>query len=99
MNSFTGQGFSQMLTYVQPNRPEWCELKTPVIIDVTDAIMRPAVDPHRDVLQKIVRGGTLETGPFPIGQDACGRFVEIGNCMTDIRPGHRPKASNEKGNL
>ena len=82
MNSFTGQDFSQMLTFVQPNFPECRELKTPVIVD-----------------RKIVRGGTLETGPFAIGQDACGRFFEIGSCMTEIRPGHRLKASNEKGKL
>ena len=82
MNSFTGQGLSQMLTYVQPNLPEWRERETPVIVD-----------------QKIVRGGTLETGPFTIGQDACRRLIEIDSCMTDIRPGQKPKASDEKGNL
>ena len=87
MNSFAGQGSIQTLTFVQPNLLEWRERKTPVIVDATDAIVRPIAASTCDVDQKIVRGGTPETGTFTIGHEAVGRVVEIGSGVVDIRPG------------
>lgn len=87
MNSFANQASIQTLTFVQPNLLEWRERKTPVIVDATDAIVRPIAASTCDVDQKIVRGGTPETGPFTIGHEACGRVVEIGSGVADIRPG------------
>jgi threonine dehydrogenase-like Zn-dependent dehydrogenase len=69
---------------------EWHEDPTPVLVDASDALVRPIAVSTCDLDQAIIRNPKPIPGseqPFAIGHEGVGEVVEVGAAVTALRPG------------
>jgi threonine dehydrogenase-like Zn-dependent dehydrogenase len=69
---------------------EWHDDPTPVLVDASDALVRPIAVSTCDLDQAIIRSPKPIPGseqPFAIGHEGVGEIIEVGGAVTGLRPG------------
>jgi threonine dehydrogenase-like Zn-dependent dehydrogenase len=69
---------------------EWHDDPTPVLLDASDALVRPIAVSTCDLDQAIIRSPKPIPGseqPFAIGHEGVGEIIEVGGAVTGLRPG------------
>jgi threonine dehydrogenase-like Zn-dependent dehydrogenase len=81
----------RQLTFIQPKAPlEWQEVAEPRIENPEQAIVRPLAVASCDLDCAVVHGNTpWRKGPFAFGHEFVAEVVEVGEAVTDFKPGDR----------
>lgn len=77
------------LHFISPGQLAWRDVPEPVLIEPGDALVRPIVATTCDIDPLIISGRAPLPGPFPIGHEAIGEVVAVGDDVTSLRPGDR----------
>ncbi|MFI5501064.1 zinc-binding dehydrogenase [Nocardia asteroides] len=77
------------LTFVAPGELRFDEVDAPVIVDGTDALVRPLAATTCDLDHHVIRGITPMSalGPFALGHECVGTVVEVGPECTSVAVG------------
>jgi alcohol dehydrogenase len=75
--------------FVRPGELRFDEVDAPVIVQATDALVRPIAATTCDLDHHVIGDKTPFSpfGPFPLGHECVGRVVEVGPDCTDVQVG------------
>lgn len=79
----------QQLTFVSPGKVEWREVPEPRLQADTDAIIQPKAVTRCDLDFAIAHGLLGWEGPFALGHETAGVVVDVGDAVTNVKPGDR----------
>lgn len=77
------------LMYVGPRQVEWQEAVAPRLQGDREALVRPLAVTRCDLDYSIIHGATGWPGPFALGHEAVGVVTDVGNSVSNFRPGDR----------
>lgn len=75
------------LIFVEPGRLAWHEVADPMIIEPTDALVRPIAATTCDLDQMIIAGRAPFQGPFAIGHECVAEVIAIGPAVASVQVG------------
>lgn len=79
----------QALMFRGPMDLVWEEVKTPVLRESRDALVRPLAVARCDLDPAIAIGLYPMPAPFVMGHEMVGEVIEVGDAVTGVRPGDR----------
>lgn len=77
------------LFYLSPQKVEWRDVPAPKIETGKEAIVRPLAVTRCDLDLMIVQGRVGWPGPFALGHETVGIVTEVGDDVSQFRPGDR----------
>lgn len=79
----------QQLTFIEPGRFEWQEVKAPIVGSAGEALVRPLAVTRCDLDYYIATGIFPMKGPFAFGHEIAGEVIEVGDLVTHVKAGDR----------
>ena len=79
----------QQLTFIEPGRFEWQEVKAPSLGAATEALVRPLAVTRCDLDYYIATGLFAMKGPFAFGHEIAGEVIEVGDGVTHVKAGDK----------
>jgi alcohol dehydrogenase len=79
----------RQLTFVEKGCVEWREVSEQQILSGIEALVRPMVLGRRDLDVAYVQGLVPLAAAEAIGHEMIGTVIDVGDCVTRIRPGQR----------
>ncbi len=79
----------RQLTFVEPGKLEWWDVAAPQIKADSDTIVRPIAVARCDLDYAMVTGAAPLPGPFAFGHECAGEVVEVGDAVTNVKPGDK----------
>jgi len=79
----------RQLTFIGPGKLEWWDVVAPQIRAASDAIVRPIAVARCDLDYAMVTGAAPLPGPFAFGHECAGEVVEVGDAVTNVKPGDK----------
>ena len=77
------------LTFVEPGTIEWHEKPEPVLEGPKEALVRPIAVSRCDLDFVFARGKAPVSGPFALGHECVAEVIEVGDAVTNVKPGDR----------
>lgn len=79
----------RQLNYVKARTLEWHDVPEPQLTSDQAALVRPLAVTTCDMDGAVIAGLAPFRGPVPVGHEGVGEVVEVGDAVSEVRPGDR----------
>jgi alcohol dehydrogenase len=79
----------RQLNYVKARTLEWHDVPEPRLVSGDAALVRPLVVTTCDMDGGVIAGLVPFRGPVPVGHEGVGEVVDVGEAVSEVRPGDR----------